>query len=234
MTNDRAWAAGILGIPVDASPEEGRRAFRRRIAAVHPDRRPHDAAAAEEARRLSQALALFEQPEPPAPAPPPPSRATRIVNLRLSGPAAWRGGSMLVDYGGFGGVVRVPPGVNVGDVLPVELDRGGGRAPAIVVEVDYSPWRRDGLDLRGELEVSLYDVITEAEITTPTPWGDVAVRLPGQPHAPLRPLRLRGRGIRSAKGEAGSLILDLRVALPPDDALVRAALRGHRREPRLV
>jgi len=98
--------------------------------------------------------------------PTPPS--SRIVNLRVLVRVAWRGG--------WNFAARGEPD-----------DRREGR---------LHPVKRDGLDLRGELEISADDVITGAEITAPIP---------------IRLLRIRGRGVRLARGEAGSPLLDLRT-----------------------
>jgi curved DNA-binding protein CbpA len=53
---------GILGCTPDASPDEIRRAYRRRALECHPDRNPGDPGAEERFKRLSEAYAVLTDP----------------------------------------------------------------------------------------------------------------------------------------------------------------------------
>ena len=53
---------GLLGVPQEASGGEITRAWRRRAAAEHPDRRPRDAAAPARFRALAEAYQVLGDP----------------------------------------------------------------------------------------------------------------------------------------------------------------------------
>ncbi len=87
---ERAEAARLLGVPVDADPAEARRAFRTLIRRHHPDHAGTGAAAT--SARLIEAHRTLRTPAdraPEAPPPPPPSRpyATPPVDARVEGDA---------------------------------------------------------------------------------------------------------------------------------------------------
>jgi DnaJ-class molecular chaperone len=95
----------------------------------------------------------------------------------------------------------------------------GGAGDAIV-EVHVEPhafFTRKDLDIHLDLPVSLPEAVLGATIKVPTLDGQVAVKVPRGSNTGAT-LRLKGKGIKSAKGE-GDLYAKLKVVLPdPPDA----------------
>ncbi|WP_373372101.1 DnaJ C-terminal domain-containing protein [Nannocystis bainbridge] len=236
--DDVADAADLLGVPPDAPVRDIKRAFRKLTLRWHPERPGGDASLY---ARITAAYELLLEPPvatpPPPPPPPPPPRppprspprpTSPSLRLRIAGERAWSGGPLEVDVEGLALRVRLPVGVEPGDVLLGML--GPVACEVVIGEVDYWPWRREGRDLRGTLIVSAYHVVTGEPLDVPTPWGDVRLRMTRD----RRPLRLRGRGIRRRGEPDGDLVLDIVVELPEPDPAVAAALRMHRRPPRIA
>ncbi|MTE23867.1 DnaJ C-terminal domain-containing protein [Microbacterium sp. ZXX196] len=116
--------------------------------------------------------------------------------------------------------VKIPAGV--GDGQKIRL-RGRGRPSAnggengdIVVEVSVRPHRvftRDGRNLRLTVPVTFTEAVLGATIEVPTLEGE-PVRLRVAPGTPSgRILRVKGRGIATAKG-TGDLLAELEIAVP--------------------
>ncbi len=127
--------------------------------------------------------------------------------------------------------VKIPAGVSDGQKIRLR-GRGrpspdGGEAGDIVVSVTVRPhpvFTRDGLNLRVVVPVTFTEAALGATIEVPTLGGDpVKLRVaPGTPSG--RVLRVKGRGVSTAKG-TGDLLAEVQVAVPAhldDDA--RAAL----------
>jgi DnaJ-class molecular chaperone len=128
--------------------------------------------------------------------------------------------------------VKIPPGVETGQVLRLRGQGGagwqGGPDGDALIELvvqDRPPFRRDGNDLRMDLPVSLKEAVLGGQVEVPTPSGALRVTLP--PHSDTgRTIRLRGKGV-AAHGNrpAGDLFLTLRVVLGPPDPALEAFLR---------
>lgn len=129
--------------------------------------------------------------------------------------------------------VRVPAGIENGQVLRLRGKGGPGRdgAPAgdALIRLEVAPdarFVRDGDDIRCELPVTLKQAVLGATVQVPTPGGPVSMTVPpGSDTGQV--LRLRGRGVPArAGGEAGNLLVALRVAVGPVDDALRTFLRG--------
>ncbi|HET8928184.1 MAG TPA: DnaJ C-terminal domain-containing protein [Microbacterium sp.] len=131
--------------------------------------------------------------------------------------------------------VKIPAGVADGQKIRLR-GRGrpspdGGERGDIVVQVSvrrHPVFERDGLNLRVTVPVTFVEAALGATIEVPTLDGDV-VKLRVAPGTPSgRTLRVKGRGIKSAKG-TGDLLAEVQVAVPAhlDDA-ARAALERFR------
>jgi DnaJ-class molecular chaperone len=128
--------------------------------------------------------------------------------------------------------VRIPPGVETGQVLRLRGQGGagwnGGPAGDALIELsvqDHPVYRRDGSDLRMDLPVTLKEAVLGGAVEVPTPFGALRVTLP--PHSDTgRQIRLRGKGV-AAHGSrtAGDLFLTLRVMIGTPDAALEAFLR---------
>ncbi|WP_404429811.1 DnaJ domain-containing protein [Microbacterium lacus] len=136
--------------------------------------------------------------------------------------------------------VKIPAGV--ADSQKIRLrGRGrpspdGGETGDIVVQVAVRPhpvFTREGLNIRVVVPVTFTEAALGATIEVPTLGGDtVKLRVaPGTPSG--RVLRVKGRGIHTAKG-TGDLLAEVQVAVPAhlDDAAREALQRFHDLEPK--
>jgi len=112
----------------------------------------------------------------------------------------------------------------------------GGETGDIVVQVAVRPhpvFTREGLNIRVVVPVTFTEAALGATIEVPTLGGDtVKLRVaPGTPSG--RVLRVKGRGIHTAKG-TGDLLAEVQVAVPAhlDDAAREALQRFHDLEPK--
>ena len=136
--------------------------------------------------------------------------------------------------------VKIPAGVSDGQKIRLR-GRGrpspdGGETGDIVVTVAVRPhpvFARDGLNLRVTVPVTFTEAALGATIEVPTLGGDpVKLRVaPGTPSG--RVLRVKGRGVHTAKG-VGDLLAEVQVAVPShlDEAAREALERYHELEPK--
>ncbi|KQP74250.1 molecular chaperone DnaJ [Microbacterium sp. Leaf288] len=127
--------------------------------------------------------------------------------------------------------VKIPAGVSDGQKIRLR-GRGrhspdGGENGDIVVQVTVRPhpvFTRDGLNLRVTVPVTFTEAALGATIEVPTLGGD-PVRLRVAPGTPSgRVLRVKGRGVETAKG-TGDLLAEVQVAVPSHlDEAAREAL----------
>lgn len=135
--------------------------------------------------------------------------------------------------------VKIPAGVADGQKIRLR-GRGrpspdGGETGDIVVQVSVRPhpvFVRDGLNLRLTVPITFTEAVLGATIEVPTLGGDtVKLRVaPGTPSG--RVLRVKGRGIQTAKG-TGDLLAEVQVAVPThlDDAAREALEAFQKLEP---
>ncbi|WP_424937002.1 MULTISPECIES: DnaJ C-terminal domain-containing protein [Bacteria] len=135
--------------------------------------------------------------------------------------------------------VKIPAGVADGQKIRLR-GRGrpspdGGESGDIVISVTvraHPVFTRDGLNLRMTVPVTFTEAVLGATIEVPTLGGEtVKLRVaPGTPSG--RVLRVKGRGVTSAKG-TGDLLAQLEVAVPThlDEAAKEALARFHELEP---
>jgi molecular chaperone DnaJ len=117
--------------------------------------------------------------------------------------------------------VPIPPGVHDGARLRVagkgHAGRHGGRTGDLYVTVRVEPhhlFRREGDDLHLQVPIAVHEAVLGARIDVPTLDGAVRLRIPPGTQGGQR-FRLRGRGIRSASGAEGDLVVEVRLVLPP-------------------
>ena len=139
----------------------------------------------------------------------------------------------LQPAGGAPITVKIPAGVMDGQKIKLkgkgEPSVDGGTAGDLVLTVSvrkHPVFERDGLNLRVDVPVTFVEAALGATIEVPTLGGEpVKLRVaPGTPSG--RILRVKGRGVTSAKG-TGDLLAEVQVAVPariPDDA--KAALEA--------
>ncbi|WP_434811123.1 DnaJ C-terminal domain-containing protein [Microbacterium sp. bgisy189] len=136
--------------------------------------------------------------------------------------------------------VKIPAGVKDGQKIKLR-GRGrpspdGGEPGDIVVSVTVRPhsvFTRDGLNLRVTVPVTFTEAALGATIEVPTLDGE-PVRLRVAPGTPSgRVLRVKGRGVQTAKG-TGDLLAEVQVAVPAhlDDEAREALERFQQLEPK--
>lgn len=133
----------------------------------------------------------------------------------------------LQPAGGAPITVKIPAGVSDGQKIKLKgkgepsLDGGAAGDLVLTITVRKHPvFERDGLNLRVDVPVTFVEAALGATIEVPTLAGEpVKLRVaPGTPSG--RVLRVKGRGVTSAKG-TGDLLAEVQVAVPvriPDDA----------------
>lgn len=121
-----------------------------------------------------------------------------------------------------GGVLdlTVPMGVSDGQVLRLKgrgkAGFGGGEAGDALVEIHVKPhpdFQRIGDDLHMSLAISLDEAVLGGKIEVSTPTGRVQLALP-KGTSSGRVFRLKGKGVVSAGGQAGALLITVRIVMP--------------------
>jgi molecular chaperone DnaJ len=127
--------------------------------------------------------------------------------------------------------VRIPPGVDEGSKIRLagkgEPGSGGGSSGDLYITIHVRPHpllERKGGDLHLDLPVTVGEAALGASVTVPTIDGEVTLKIAPGSQSGQR-LRLRGKGIKDAKGKAGDLYVRLSVQVPKNgDERVREAV----------
>ena len=116
--------------------------------------------------------------------------------------------------------VRVPAGVHDGARLRIadwgHAGRRGARNGDLYVTVHVLPhpvFRRQDDDLCVVVEIGVHDAVLGARVEVPSLEGPVRLRIPPGTQAGQR-FRLRDRGVPTAVGGRGDLLVDVRIVLP--------------------
>lgn len=114
--------------------------------------------------------------------------------------------------------VQVPKGILGGQ--HIRLAGQGARPPGegtpgdLFIEVEFQPhplYRIDGRDLYLDLPIAPWEAALGATVKTPTPTGNVDLKIPAAAHAGSK-LRLKGRGVPASP--PGDFYVVLQIALP--------------------
>lgn len=141
--------------------------------------------------------------------------ATRQISLR----APWTDAQGRVTLATRTLNVKIPQGVHAGQIIRLagQGAPGIGGAPAgdLLLEVRFRPhprFRVHGRDLHLTLPVAPWEAALGTVLAVDLPTGSVKVRIPEGAQSGQQ-LRVRGKGIPAA--QAGDLLLDIEVVLPP-------------------
>ncbi len=140
--------------------------------------------------------------------------------------------------------VKIPAGVDDGSRVRLAgkggAGSGGGAAGDLFIATRVRPHpllRRLGQDLALDLPITIGEALLGAQVTVPTPAGNVKVKIPVGSQSGAK-LRLRGKGVPRMKGSGhGDFYVVLQVHVPDrtDDG-VREAIqtleKGYSRDPR--
>ena len=133
---------------------------------------------------------------------------------------AVEGSTVTLGVEGRSVTARIPAGVRDGQKIRLRgkgrPGGGGGAAGDLVIAVRVEPhpvFTLDGKDLRVSVPVTFAEAALGAQVDVPTlDGGTVTVKVPeGTPSG--RTLRVRGRGVKQAKGD-GDLLVTVQVAVP--------------------
>ena len=127
--------------------------------------------------------------------------------------------------------MRIPKGATDGQRLRLTGQGGkgmnGGRDGDLYVTVRLRPhrlYRVSGHDLYLDLPVAPWEAVLGASVEVPTPAGAVALKIPPGTRAGQQ-LRLAGRGLPRASGEAGALYAVVQIVVPPASERERSLYR---------
>ena len=117
--------------------------------------------------------------------------------------------------------VVVPPGIDPGARVAVpgrgQAGARGGPAGDLYVTIEIAPHpflRREGRDLHVTVPVAVHEAALGARIDVPTLDGVVRLKIPPNTPAGQR-LRVRGQGVPLTTGEAGDLVAEIQIVMPP-------------------
>jgi curved DNA-binding protein len=124
--------------------------------------------------------------------------------------------------------IQVPKGILAGQQIRLAGQgasaHGDGKPGDLYIEVEFQPdplYRVDGRDLYLDLPVTPWEAALGATVKTPTPGGNVELKIPSGSHTGSK-LRLKGRGIPAT--QPGDFYVVLQIALPPaNDEKAKAA-----------
>jgi len=116
--------------------------------------------------------------------------------------------------------IKIAPGTREGHRMRLkgqgEASPMGGPSGDAYVSVTYAPhavFERDGDDLRHSLDVPLPDAVLGAKVRVPTLTGAVELAIPAWTSGG-RTFRLRGKGLPTATGGHGDLLVKANIVLP--------------------
>jgi len=118
--------------------------------------------------------------------------------------------------------LRIPPGTDDGDVLRLrgqgEAGAHGGPPGDLYVSIRVAPsdlFTRSGNDLIHEAKVDFVTAALGGKIEVPTLKGKASLKIPRGTQSG-QTLRLRGQGIKPARGPQGDLLVRVMVTVPKD------------------
>ncbi|TPW28483.1 J domain-containing protein [Martelella alba] len=126
--------------------------------------------------------------------------------------------------------LSIPAGIEDGKTLRLsgkgEPGLNGGPSGDAYVRISVAPdpvFERVGDDVAMELPISLDEAVLGASVSAPTPTGRVNLKVPANSSSG-RVMRLKGKGVPKSGGNAGDLLVTLKIVLPPkaDEALAEA------------
>lgn len=116
--------------------------------------------------------------------------------------------------------LSIPAGVRDGQTLRLrgkgQPGMGGGPAGDAYVTISVKPhpmFRRDGNDIEIDLPITFDEAVLGGKVEVPTLAGPVSMGVPKGASSGQR-LRLKGKGIKPTKGQAGDQFVRLKIILP--------------------
>ena len=130
--------------------------------------------------------------------------------------------------------VKVPAGVSAGQQIRLkgQGETAHGHRPGdLLITINIAPhalFKVDGVDLRVDLPISLYEAVLGGKVRVPTLGSAVELTLPKNTSSG-RTFRLKGKGLPKSGGVAGDLFVTTRIMLPDgNDAELEALMEKWR------
>lgn len=122
--------------------------------------------------------------------------------------------------------LKLPKGVETGTQMRLagkgEAGPGGAGDATVTIEVrPHAFFRRDGVDVRIDLPVTLAEAVAGTKVKVPTVDGPVMLGVPAGSTSG-KVLRLRGKGFTRKDGSRGDQLVSLLIDVPADDAALAA------------
>lgn len=129
--------------------------------------------------------------------------------------------------------IQIPPGARDGQTLRLpgkgSTGEGGAAAGDALIELHVRPhpfYRRDGVDIRLDLPISLREAVLGGKVRVPTSAGPVIATVP-ENSSSGRTLRLRGKGVAKRDGTRGNVYAILKIVFPErPDPLLKSFVAG--------
>ncbi len=140
-------------------------------------------------------------------------------NMKIDFLDAANGVEKQINLNGKNINVKIPAGMQSGQTMRLKglggagLNGGANGDVLITINVEEHPYfKSDDLNVLLDLPISIKEAISGAKITVPTISGKVKVTVPPFSSSGEK-LRLKGKGIKSKKGQ-GDEIINLQIVLP--------------------
>lgn len=230
----------ILGVSLNASPEQIKKAFKQLAMKHHPDRGGDEA----EFKKINEAYATLSDPERKNQHDNSgfnfrhtaggnfhdvfdeffrQQRQQRTSTVRLSLyidlKTAATGGEKLVSLQTSNGPraveIEIPEGINDGDTVRYPQLLGHSDLQVTFRIHPDKTWQRQGNNLTREIEIDFWDFILGTKTNVETIYGDtIALTVPPKTH-PNVLMRVRGKGMRGKyAGQTGDMFVKLVAKLP--------------------
>jgi DnaJ-class molecular chaperone len=118
--------------------------------------------------------------------------------------------------------VKIPAGIADGKKIRLRgqgnPSMDGGPDGDLMIRVKAAPhphFRRQGMRLDLRVPITLAEAVAGAKIDVPTPHGTITLTVPPGTSSGAK-LRLKGQGVKPAKGDPGDLFAELQIVLPKD------------------
>jgi len=141
------------------------------------------------------------------------------ADLTITLPEAVKGGSKRLRLSNGKELdVKIPAGMTDGQTIRLKgqgLPGPGAAAGDLLIRISIAPhpiFKADGVDLRLDLPVTLYEAVFGGKVRVPTLDGAVELSIPPGTNSG-RTFRLKGKGISSKQGK-GDLFATVRIMLP--------------------
>ncbi|MGD2105815.1 MAG: J domain-containing protein [Anaerolineae bacterium] len=146
------------------------------------------------------------------------------ANVTITLEEALSGTTRVLERGGRRIRVTIPPGVGTGSKVRIAgegyASTGGSTPGDLYLNVSVEPhsvFKRDGDDLRCDLDVDLYTAVLGGSVRLSTLNGDVTLKIPAGTQGG-QTFRLRGKGMPNPRrsGRRGSLLATVEVQVPKE------------------